>query len=558
MSKSRFLSLRRWGPAALVLTVALAGAIMFHRELIVWFGGNPNSLFGESQSRERTVVGPFHSAGPFKVAVDIDPDKPVVGENRISVVVQMQDGSPVSNAEVRAVAEMPAMGAMPAMQAAAQMKASGAGIYTGDMELSMTGGWPLTVTVESKSMGKAQLHFDMSTIIEGLRLTTATPASQSGKPVAKVDETQEKPLPEKGIAHHTCSMHTSVKSNTPGTCPICSMDLTPVTQEEVRTGTIFVDAQRRQLIGVKTDEVRRQELVQSIRTVGLVTYDETRLVDISLKFRGWIGEISADYTGKFVKAGEPLFTIYSPELLSAQQEYLDARNLRKNSERGGRLLQASKRHLLLWDIKEEQIEALAKRGEPLEYVPILSPTTGTILQKTIVKGSATQPGALLYRIADLSTLWVEAELYEYELPLVEVGQKVKLSLTYLPAQSFEGEVTFIYPYLNAKTRTGRVRIEVPNPEGRLKPDMYADVAIDVPLGERLVVPEQAVLYAGDTRVVFLDRGEGRLESRRIKVGVKNKDFLEVIDGLKEGDVVVTSGNFLIASESKLKSGLEKW
>ena len=351
MSKSRFLSLRRWGPAALVLTVALAGAIMFHRELIVWFGGNPNSLFGESQSRERTVVGPFHSAGPFKVAVDIDPDKPVVGENRISVVVQMQDGSPVGNAEVRAVAEMPAMGAMPAMQAAAQMKASGAGIYTGDMELSMTGGWPLTVTVESKSMGKAQLHFDMSTTIEGLRLTTATPASQSGKPVAKVDETQE----------------------------------------EVRTGTIFVDAQRRQLIGVKTDEVRRQELVQSIRTVGLVTYDETRLVDISLKFRGWIGEIFADYTGKYVKAGEPLFTIYSPELLSAQQEYLDARNLRKNSERGGRLLQASKRHLLLWDIKEEQIEALAKRGEPLEYVPILSPTTGTTIQKTIVKGSAVQP-----------------------------------------------------------------------------------------------------------------------------------------------------------------------
>ena len=359
-------------------------------------------------------------------------------------------------------------------------------------------------------------------------------------------------------------MHPSVKPKDPGTCPICKMDLTAVTHEEVNSGVIFVDARRRQLIGVRTATVMEQNLVKTIRAKGVVTYDETRLKDVNLKFRGWVGELYADYTGKHVKEGEPLFTIYSPELFSAEQEYLDGLASQKGTQRSGRLLESARNRLLLWDLKESQLEELSRSGKPLQYVPILSPATGTVIHKMVVSGSAVDAGSMVYRIADLSVLWVEAELYQSEVPLVEAGQAATVSVSYLPGENFTAKVSYVYPYLDPKTRRGRVRLEDKNPDGALKPEMFANVYLEIPLGKKLAVPEEAVLYGGENNVVFLDLGEGRMRPQRVKLGARatatglGMDLVEVLEGLQTGDTVVTSGNFLVASESKIKSGIDKW
>lgn len=362
-----------------------------------------------------------------------------------------------------------------------------------------------------------------------------------------------------GVAYYSCSMHPSVHSNTPGKCPICGMGLVPVTTEEVKTGTITVDAQRRQLIGVETGRVERKPLTIAVRAVGKITYDETGLADVTLKYRGWVGEVFADYTGASVEKGKPLFTIYAPELLSAQQEFLESlRRSRSGGAREATLLANAKRRLQLWNLTDVQIATLAETGKAREYVPIVSPVTGTVIEKNIVAGSTAEAGMRLYRIADLSTVWVDAEIYESDLPLVQVGQQAKVTLSYLPGQSFTGTVAYVYPYLDAPTRTGRIRLALPNPSGMFRPNMYATVAIEEPQGEQLIVPEDAVVMAGQTNLVFLDLGKGRLKPQKIKIGRKGPDGYVVLDGLKEGDVVVTSGNFLIAAESKLKSGVKKW
>ena len=362
-----------------------------------------------------------------------------------------------------------------------------------------------------------------------------------------------------GIEYYTCSMHPSVRSADPGSCPICSMDLVPVTQEEFRTGTILVDTGRRQLIGVKTAPVVRKNLVLDIRPVGRVTFDETRLTDITLKYKGWVGKVFANYTGIKVEKGKPLFTIYSPELLSAQEEFLESRRRARVGEgRSHTLLETARRRLRLWNFTDRQIADLAERGEPAEYVPVLSPVAGTVIQKHVVDGSAVTPGMLLYRIADLSTVWVEADIYEADIPLVQVGQATHISLSYIPGETFSGTVSYVYPYLDAASRTARIRLEVPNPSGRLKPDMYVNIELQIPRGEQLMVPEEAVVRVGETNLVFLDRGQGRLQPQKIRIGRKGEDAFVVLDGLREGDIVVTSGNFLIAAESKLKAGLSKW
>jgi Cu(I)/Ag(I) efflux system membrane fusion protein len=366
------------------------------------------------------------------------------------------------------------------------------------------------------------------------------------------------------VAYYTCSMHPSVKSDEPGTCPICSMDLVPVSREEIDTGVIFVDARRRQTIGVRTAPVKRQLVSVHIRAVGKILYDETRLAEVTVKYRGWIGELYADATGQPVREGEPLFTLYSPELYAAQEELLTAlasqRAARATSlpDRADYLVDAARKKLRLWDIRVEQIERIAESGEPLEYIPILSPVTGYVIEKTVVAGASVEPGEMLYRIAGLDKIWIEAELYESEIPLVDVGQEAEVTLPYLPGRSFRGRVSFIYPYLESDSRTGRVRIELPNPGLELKPDMYANVDLGTDRVERLVVPDEAVLYAGPRRLVFLDLGEGRLKPQEIEVGVKFGDFYEVLSGLEEGDVVVTSGNFLVAAESRIKAATKQW
>lgn len=379
---------------------------------------------------------------------------------------------------------------------------------------------------------------------------TSQPASQ---PVttAATDHDHE------GIAYYTCSMHPSVRSNDPGTCPICAMDLTPVTNEEVATGMFVVDDGVRQLIGVKTAKAERKQVTRQIRAVGNILYDETSLSDVTLKFKGWIGDVYVDYTGAEVKTGDPLFTIYSPEVLAVQEELLDA-NERSGQRGESTLMEPARRRLKLWDIDDEQIDSILREGSAREYLTIKAPLDGTVIEKNIVQGSVIGEGTRLYRIADLSRVWIEIDVYEADQPHISVGQAMRIQFSYLPDSSFEARVAYIYPYLNKMTRTVRARLEAQNPERLLKPGMYIQADVDVPLGDQLVVPEGAVIYAGKKRIVFLDRGEGKLQPKEVQIGDRAGDWIVVREGLEEGDIVVSSGNFLIASESKLKAAVESW
>jgi Cu(I)/Ag(I) efflux system membrane fusion protein len=366
------------------------------------------------------------------------------------------------------------------------------------------------------------------------------------------------------IAHYTCSMHPSVRNAEPGACPICSMYLMPVSRRDLESGEIVLDAGRRQQIGVTTAHVELRPLHASVRAVGTVTYDQSRLTDVTIRAGGWIDELYADRLGQRVKEGETLFTLFSPDLFEAQQAYLDAaEELEKARMLGsplsaGLALEMRRRRLRLSDLGPDQLKALDKRRLPVELVPILSPASGHVIEKNVVAGAAVEPGVTLYRIADLGRVWVEAEVYESELGLLAVGDAATVTLAHLPGRSFTGRIAFVYPWLDGATRTGRVRIELANPGLALKPQMYAEVVFEPALGERLAVPEEAILYAGDRRYVFVDLGDGRLRPQAVTLGQRAGDWVEVLDGLEEGDVAVTSGNFLIAAEARLKLALDHW
>lgn len=366
------------------------------------------------------------------------------------------------------------------------------------------------------------------------------------------------------VAYYTCSMHPSVRSQDPGQCPICNMSLTPVTRAEVETGTVIVDAARRQRIGVTTAPAERRELSGTFRAVGKVVYDETRLADVTVKYRGWIGRLEVDRPGQPVRRGQTLFTLYSPDLYATQQELLAALESQRDArgsaapERADYLVEAAKERLRLWDLQDWQIERIVESGEPLKHVPIVSPVSGVVVEKNVVGGAAVEPGQQLFRIAGIDRVWVEAEVYESELPLVEEGQAVRVTFPYLPGREVAGRVGFVYPFLDDASRTGRVRVELDNPGLAIKPDMYANVVFEREGGEILAVPGDAVLYAGEREFVFVDLGEGRLQPRRVETGRRTGGWTEVLSGLREGEVVVTSGNFLIAAESRLKLAMEHW
>ncbi|HHI93708.1 MAG TPA: efflux RND transporter periplasmic adaptor subunit [Gammaproteobacteria bacterium] len=440
----------------------------------------------------------YFDAGPYKIRVKVNPETIKVGRNQLTLWLLDESGKPLTNATLNAVAVMPAMGSMPAMYAPAEMVETEPGRYEGEFEPSMGGEWPLSIEITTAT-GSGEISFDLATGRKGLRCST-------------------------------CGGQTSLP------------------------GTIHVDPARRQLIGITTGRVKQKKLRITIRAAGSVTYDETQLSDVTLKFNGWIGKLYANAVGKPVKKGQPLFTVYSPDLLAAQEEYLEI--LKRST--GGKFRKAAYRRLRLWDLSQQQISALEKRGAAQEYVPILSPADGVIIHKNIVAGSAFRAGQRLLRLAGLSRVWVEAQVYDYELPLIKTGMKAKVVLPELQDREYPSQVDFIYPFMEDDTHTARVRVVLENADGFLRPEMYAHIHLKAKLGKRLVVPESAVLYAGQSRVVFLDLGDGKLAPRKIKTGQRNRKWIEVLEGLEEGDEVVTSGNFLIAAESKLKSGVEQW
>ena len=493
-------------------------------------------------------------AGDLTLEASLSPDPPREKANTLLLTVMDPAGQPVEGAEVSARYSMPAMGAMSEMRGQAEIEARGKGRYRAAFDLPMTGTWTLDVKVAGKQ-ASASISYRLTVGNKGLAAVPGTGPGAATSSTASAG---------KDVVYYTCSMHPSVKQHGPGKCPLCSMDLVPVTRQEQQTGVILVDAQRRQAIGVRTGLVERKPGTVHVRAVGKVVYDETRQSDVSLKYRGWVGKLYADTTGARVRKGQVLFTLYSPELYAAQEEFLatleSQRAARQTAvpDRADYLVVAARTRLRLWDIGDAQIDQIASTGKPAQYLPILSPVSGYVVEKNVVEGAAVEPGLKLYRIAGLETVWIDAQVYEAELPLVSVGQRADVTLPYLPAKKYGGKVAFVYPYLENASRTGRVRLELANKGLELKPDMYANVELVTERGPRLVVPESAIVYAGLRRLVFLDLGEGRLRPQKVEVGLKLGDDYEVLSGLEEGDRVVTSANFLIAAESRLKSATEDW
>ena len=368
------------------------------------------------------------------------------------------------------------------------------------------------------------------------------------------------------IDHYTCSMHPSVKQAGPGKCPICGMDLIPIGKEQQAEGVVLIDEGRRQLIGVRTSAVTEGPLLRSFHALGHVAYDESAFTDVNLKVRGWITKLLVNETGQRVARGQTLFTMYSPELYNAEQDFLLANRGSgigsaqddAGAPRALSFARAARKRLNLLGLSDAQIDAIAAQGEPQESTAIASPAAGFVIEKDVVEGASVDAGMRLFRIAALNKVWVEADVYEADLAQVRVGQPAKITLDYLPGQSYDAKVSYVYPYLETGARTGRVRIELANKQLELRPGMYANVELASDKGSRVQVPASAIVYTGPRRLVFVDLGEGRFRPQEVHVGSEADGMFEVLDGLKVGDMVATSGVFLIAAEARISTAAKYW
>ena len=330
------------------------------------------------------------------------------------------------------------------------------------------------------------------------------------------------------------------------------------------SGGVNVSPERQQLVGIRTAVAEIRPLVKKIRTVGIVTYDETRVAQVFSKVEGWIENLLVNYTGTLVQKGQPLFTLYSPDLVSTQEEYLLAlkakqalgsSSIKEISAGSDSLLESAHRRLSLWDISEEQINNLTKTGKPQRTLTFYSPISGFVLKKDAIQGMRVMPDKELYTITDLTTVWVNADIYEYELAPIRVGQKATINLSYFPTRSFAGKVAWISPVMDEKTRTAKVRLEFPNRDFILKPEMYANVEIEIDAGRKLAVPDEAVLDSGLRKVVFLDKGDGRFAPAEVKLGGKYDNYYEVLAGVSPGERIIASASFLLDSESRLTEAM---
>lgn len=423
----------------------------------------------------------------------------------------------------------------------------------------------------------------------------ATKTTTASSPEQTTSTTREKAAAKQEKTLYHCPMHPNYISDRPGECPICGMTLVPIEKEEEKEsltlpgGAVEISPERQQLLGVTFGQAERRELHQIISAYGRLSYDETRLASVTTKFSGWVEKLYVDYTGKLVRRGEPLFSIYSPDLIAAQEEYLLALRAQKtfepregglasrsqgdgrailgsalNSKRGSAdlnpnlasLVEAAKRRLLLWDIDEAQIARMEKEGKPFRSLTIYSPVTGFITEKNVVEGKFVMAGENLFSLADLSRVWLLADIYELDLPLVAVGKEVEVEIASFPGETFRGRITYIFPYLENESRTVKVRVEFPNPGYRLKPEMYGRVKMHLMLGSRLSIPEEAIIDTGERKLVFVVHEGNHFEPREIKLGIKAGEFYEILSGLEEGERVVTSAQFLIDSESRLKAAVK--
>ena len=453
-------------------------------------------------------------------------------------------------------------------------------------------------------------------VAAGLAVTAMMPKLDSGHvhDVAGLVAPSSAVAAEASAQKYTCGMHPMVITDEPGLCPICNMDLTPlkpgggataskpvgerkikywvapmdptyirdepgkspmgmdlvpVYEDQAATGSIIsVDPVTSQNMGVRMALVMRKDLSRTIRTVGLVGYEEPKQFSINSKIDGWVERLHVNETGQVVKKGTPLLEIYSPALVSAQEEFLLARNNSQSlanssfpsiADGAARLLDSSRRRLKLWDISDRQIARLEKTGQVTKNLTLYAPYDGIVTMKTVREGQFIKAGAELLVLSDISKVWVYADIYEYEMPWVKVGQKAKIILPYVGSEPIESKVSYIYPFVEPKTRTVKARLDIANPDFTLKPDMYVNVSLESDtVANALTVPSEAVLHSGERKTVFVALGNGKFEPRQVKTGVQSESGdIEIVQGLLDGEHVVTSAQFMLDSESKLREAIRK-
>ena len=374
---------------------------------------------------------------------------------------------------------------------------------------------------------------------------------------------------ERKIKYWVAPMDPTYIRKNPGKSPM-GMDLVPVYEDgsdDSDTGAVRIDPVTVQSMGVRTARVSRGPIKTSIRTIGRISYDEERVEHIHTKISGWVEELFVKTSGEKIVRNQPIISIYSPELVASEEEYLQALSYKEKVSGSSlvdvvsgaeTLIESSRRRLLLMDLSTEQIKALEERGEVQREMVLRSQTTGIVIKNNVFEGMKVNPGMELFTIADLSRVWAIASVYEYELPFLKVGQETVMSLPYEPGTTYRGKVTFIYPYLSPKTRTVQVRMEFDNADLKLKPDMYADVIITTKTEEDVLkVPSEAILRTGYRNIVITSLPGNKFLPKEVKLGPEGEDMTQIISGLEEGETIVTSGQFLIDSESNLKEAINK-
>lgn len=439
----------------------------------------------------------------IQVEITPKPNPPEAGENSLMILLKDDSGKAIDAAKIDLLVFMPAMGTMPRMNEKPQITPMGDGAYLAKFDLSMEGTWELTLNAE-KNGEQVSSHYSITTGIPGVAKKGGTKANSQ------------------------------------------AMDGSP---------PLDIGPERLQMIGVRFAEVKTVAMQRSIEAIGVVEQDQTHREELSLRYSGYIVKQFRGRVGDSVKAGDPLFSVYSPDLVTAQSELLLAD---KVSEGGHSLHQAASEKLKNLGLSAKDIEQIRKNNQPQRDIVVRSPISGTLLDISVREGAAVSSGQLLYIIGDLSKTYIVARVFQQDIGSIKIGQSAFISIPGSDAEPIQGRVNLIYPQLEQGAGTANIRLEVTEMTSGLKPGIYMDVSLPVELGNLLTIPAEAILYSGRHRYVFVDHGEGNLEPREVRVGKSSNGIVQIQDGLKEGERVAASGTFLLGSEAQLRSALPKW